>query len=130
MITKITDKFIENSEQVKQKLREGSNSYSYVELVKLVLETVKNEDAYRTFDTDRIHQIDDGEYQGTLVFVIGATEYQPDDYWYVKVGYGSCSGCDTLAAINSYGEGRPTEQQVQDYYTLCLHIAQGLRQME
>ena len=130
MITKITDKFIENSEQVKQKLREGSNSYSYVELVKLVLETVKNEDAYRTFDTDRIHQIDDGEYQGTLVYVIGAKGYQPNDYWYVKVGYGSCSGCDTLESIRSYQYDQPpTEEQIKDYYTLALHIVQGLHKM-
>jgi hypothetical protein len=47
-------------------------------------------------DPARITEIDDGSYQGILVYVIGAVGYQPDTYWYVKVGYGSCSGCDTL----------------------------------
>ena len=25
--------------------------------------------------------------------------YQPSDYWYVRVSYGSCCGCDTLQSI-------------------------------
>lgn len=67
--------------------------------------------------------------QGALVYVIGATGYQPDKYWYVKVGYGSCSGCDTLEAIREYQDGKPTERQVNKYMTLALHIVQGLRLM-
>ena len=37
---------------------------------------------------ERIHRIDDGDYQGTLVFVIGGKGYQLSTYWYVKVSYG------------------------------------------
>lgn len=59
---------------------------------------------------ERIHQIDDGDYQGTLIFVIGAGGYQPSRYWYVKVGYGSCSGCDTLQAIRGYEDDAPTKE--------------------
>ena len=80
---------------------------------------------------ERIHKIDDGDYQGTLLFVIAAKGYQPSKYWAVSVGYGSCSGCDTLEGIKSdgdYGES-PNKQQIADYMTLALHIVQGLKQI-
>lgn len=70
-------------------------------------------------DYDRVHCIDEGDYQGTLLFVIAAAGYQPDDFWTVKVYYGSCSGCDTFEAC----EG------VHDYMTLALHIVQGLKEV-
>ena len=81
-------------------------------------------------DLERIHRIDDGDYQGTLVFVIGGKGYQLSTYWYVKVSYGSCSGCDTLEAIREYGGDLPKPQQVEDYMKLALHIVQGLNKME
>jgi hypothetical protein len=90
-------------------------------------------DRYGEPDPTRIHQIDDGDYQGTLLFVIAASGYQPSDYWYVKVGYGSCSGCDTLQAIDGYGgysDEAPSKDQVDDYMTLALHIIQGLKSMQ
>lgn len=80
-------------------------------------------------DPARIYQIDDGGYEGTLVFVIGAGGYKPSRYWYVKVGYGSCSVCDTLQAIRGYEGDAPTKEQVDAYMTLALHIVQGLREM-
>jgi hypothetical protein len=80
-------------------------------------------------DPKRIHEIDDGDYQGTHVYVIGAQGYQPSRYWYVKVSYGSCSGCDTLQAISEYSSDPPNSKQVSEYMTLALHIVQGLREM-
>lgn len=50
-------------------------------------------------DPERIHVIDDGDYQGTRVYVIGACGYQPSSYWSYLCYYGSCSGCDTFQAI-------------------------------
>ena len=35
----------------------------------------------------------------------------------MKVGYGSCSGCDTLEGIRYYNDDKPTEEQVRDYAT-------------
>ena len=103
----------------------------YKEIVKLVVEHILyDEDVYSSPDVDRVHSIDDGHYQGTLVFVIGASGYQPDDYWYVKISYGSCSGCDTLQRIQGYSDDAPSDAQVRDYMTLALHIVQGLRKME
>ena len=101
---------------------------SYMEVVKAVVQVISNGD-YGTPDPNRIHEIDDGDYQGTLVYVIAETGYQPSTYWYVKVAYGSCSGCDTLQAICGYDNGAPSSAQVSDYMTLALHVVQGLKRM-
>src|SRR5690606_41690756 len=100
----------------------------YRAVVKAVCQVITPDD-YGDIDPERIHEIDDGDYQGTLVYVIAATGYQPDDYWYVRVGYGSCSGCDTLEAIKEYSDEPPTDDQVAQYMPLALHIVQGLRKM-
>lgn len=117
----------------KEKLREqfaAKAPESYTEIVKAVVGVIGGDDEYDAPDVNRVHQIDDGDYQGTLVYVIGAGGYQPNDYWYVKVGYGSCSGCDTLQGIHGYSDEKPTESQVEEYMTLALHIVQGLRAMQ
>jgi hypothetical protein len=80
-------------------------------------------------DPERIHEINDGDYQGTLVYVIGAKGYQPSTYWFVRVGYGSCSGCDTLEAIRGYRDDKPDKDQVDQYMKLALDVVQGLRRM-
>lgn len=102
---------------------------NYKAIVEAVMAVLNNGEHYGAPDPKRIHELDDGDYQGTLVYVIAATGYQPSDYWYVKVGYGSCSGCDTLEGIRSYSDDKPTEDQVRDYMTLALHIVQGLKKM-
>lgn len=98
----------------------------YKELVTNVI-TFLSDDKYDSIDPERVHEIDDGDYQGTLLYVIGAKGYQPSTYWSVAVSYGSCSGCDTLQAITDFGDDPPDEQQVKDYMTLALHIVQGLK---
>lgn len=105
---------------------------SYKEIVDAVISILnkKNDEDYVKPDPKRIHEIDDGGYQGTLVYVIGSTGYQPSDYWYVKVEYGSCSGSDTLKRIRGYSNDKPTEDQVRDYMTLALHIVQKLKKMD
>ena len=105
----------------------------YIDLVKmLVVMLNKHTDKYLGQpDPERIHTIDDGDYQGTLVYVIAETGYQPDEYWYVKIDYGSCSVCDTLQGVrDSYLTDKPTDKEVGKYMTLCLHILQNLKRME
>ena len=129
-------KFAERWESRKETLRamiakEPPDSYGT--LVRQVVEILQEEEytyGDESPDPERVHTIDDGDYQGTLLFVIGAKGYQPEHYWYVRVGYGSCSGCDTLKGISGYGDDPPDEQQVKDYMTLALHIVQGLKVME
>lgn len=107
---------------------------SYETLVKLIFQFVINaeiteECGMTAYDINRIHVIDDGDCQGTQLFIIPKDVYQPspDDYVITTVFYGSCSGCDTLLNINCYEEGIPSEQQVKDYMTLCLHLVQNMK---
>lgn len=128
MIQEFVDRFFENKGQL-EKFFSEKHPEDYTEIVREVVKTVCGDDHPR-MDENRIHVIDDGDYQGTLVYVIGASGYQPYNYWYVKVYYGSCSGCDTLQSINSYSDEPPDEGQVKDYMTLALHIVQGLCKMD
>lgn len=131
MITKFIAKFTENQSFV---INHYSTKHpnSYEDIIKVMIEAIRNDewDDDESLDPERIHVIDDGHYQGTLIFVIACKGYQPSNYWYTKVDYGSCSGCDTLEAITSYDNGTPTEQQCKDYTTLTLHILQNLKAME
>ncbi len=129
MIQKFVDRFMANEQDVRARLAK-QHWGDYEDIVRIVVETVADPDDYDRPDPERIHVINDGSYQGTLVYVIGASGYQPDAYWYVKVGYGSCSGCDTLEAISCYSDDPPTSEQANDYWTLALHIVQGLAAMQ
>jgi len=123
MIQEFVDRFMEKKDEIKIVFAE-KHPKQYKDVVRTVVAALGG-----SIDPDRIHQIDDGDYQGVLVFVIAATGYQPNDYWYVKISYGSCSGCDTLQNITRYSDEKPTENQIVEYMTLALHIVQGLKKM-
>lgn len=127
MIQEFVDAFMAGQPQLRKRLAE-KHPDTYLEIVKAVIALIPQE--HGNPNADQIHVIDDGAYQGTLLYVIPEIGYQPDDYWYVKVGYGSCSGCDTLEGIRSYTDDPPTEKQVNDYLTLALHVVQGLTPMQ
>lgn len=124
-------KFVERWEAGKAKLQEQYRSSfpeGYGAIVKDVVEILHDEDDYgRCPDPERIHRIDDGDYQGTLLFVIGATGYQPSTYWAVAISYGSCSGCDTFEAIRRNYDGPQSDETIADLMALALHIVQGLK---
>lgn len=132
MIQKFVDRFMEAKPAIRAQFAAKAPG-AYKDIVEAVVRAIHREadhttDAYSP-DPERIHEINDGDYQGTLLFVIASDGYQPDDYWFVKVSYGSCSGCDTLEHIHSdgdYGEP-PNEAQLDQYMTLALHVVQGLK---
>lgn len=101
--------------------------FTYAEIVKVVIKAVH--DGYGTPDPEHIHEIDDGDYQGTLLYIIPDDCYQPWNYWYVKIDYGSCSGCDTLQAILEGDYGNTVNEKVDALFTLALHIVQGLKKI-
>ena len=79
------------------------------------------------YDTERIHEINDGDYQGSLLYVIPEQTYQPSCYNYVLTyaEYGSCGLCDELEGIwdNNYMSGN-REETAESLLTLCLHLLQ------
>lgn len=86
-------------EEVKDKCE-----FCYLTIVSLLVEHVINKVSDNCFeywaDEDHIHVIDDGDFQGSLIFAIPKRTYQPSPYEYIfaYTYYGSCSGCDALEA--------------------------------
>lgn len=102
---------------------------TYEKIVKILFDKVINQEEtkYYKFATNNITVIDDGDYQGTQIFVIPLDTYQPEinDYVVTNTYYGSCSGCDTLQAISEYDyDEKPDENQIKDYMELALHLLQ------
>ena len=109
---------------------------SYLDLVKLVVNAIKGDESGPAgipyLDPERIHEIDDGDYSGTALYLIGEAEYKPESYWIVSVAYGSCTVCDTLKRIQNYSDDddTPIEESVKQLFQLALHIVQGLRKLD
>jgi hypothetical protein len=99
----------------------------YQQVMEGLLKVLFPKKEYGEPDHTRVHTIDDGHYQGTLLFIIAESGYQPSTYWSAVVSYGSCSGCDTLCAIRD-GSDDP-ETQSKDYATLALHLLQSMKQI-
>jgi hypothetical protein len=129
MIKYCKEKWDKNKKKLEDVLREDTalNSCDYDYLVKLVVENILNDetnDYGDTWDSKNITTVDNGDYQGTQLFLIPLKTYQPSEYEYLMtyVGYGSCSGCDTLQAIQCWYDKKPTEEQVKDFMNLCKDL--------
>lgn len=100
---------------------------TYKKLVNILFEIVINPEQmdYEEYDLNNICEIDDGNFQGTLIFIIHKDTYSPclEEYVYTSVGYGSCSGCDTLLGIIRWNE-EVTEKMVDELMDLELHLLQ------
>ncbi len=104
---------------------------SYGDIVKDVVQLVTSEGKYGDYnlDPERITLIDHGDYQGTELFIIPEKGYQPSRFWFVKVGYGSCSGCDTLQSIQGWSD-QISQQELDGTMTLALHILQAIKPLD
>lgn len=84
--------------------------FDYLRIVSLLVEHVINKVSDNCFkycaDENRIHVIDDGHWQGSLIFAIPKQSYQPSPYEYIfaYAYYGSCSECDALDGALSSGD--------------------------
>jgi len=131
MIKDFVDAWNERSHTLKRKFEIG-HPYRYKTIVEWVVQMLNPDDEYGLPDRERIVEIDQGDYQGTLVYLIPEKYYQPKEYWYVRVSYGSCSVCDTMEHIRELNteSDTPTEEQVKQYMTLALHIVQRIKKMD
>jgi len=68
-------------------------------------------------------------YQGVSVYVLRTSEGD-DPEWYVRVGYGTCSHCDTLDSIEYGDTPESREASIDQCMTLALHIVQNIREFE
>lgn len=87
MLKYCRDKWYENKDKLEKALREANNlnECEYKELVVMVVKHILNpgEDDYNTYDSKNITVIDNGDYQGTQLFIIPMDTYQPDEYEYI-----------------------------------------------
>ena len=133
MMKIVATKWGENSEKLRKALSEndGLNNCNYLDLVKLSFDIILNDGSLSTarLDLDKITKVDDGDYQGTLLFLIPFDTYQPTEYEYLMtyINYGSCSVCDVLQSIQDcIGDHKKlTKEQVDDFMTLCKGILQN-----
>ena len=94
----------------------------YKDLVKLTVMFILNDE--NEWDANKIKEIDDGDYQGTLLYLIPEDTYQPDssEYLMTFVEYGSCSGCDTLQRIQCFLDTRSRDESIDDLMNLCKDL--------
>lgn len=129
----------ESKKHIAREIFSSTHPENYKSLVTTVMRVLHDEDAWdgKTPSFNTIHEIDDGSYQGVLVYVIPCEDVSPYHYWYVMIDYGSCSGCDTLERIREDYEFSddqdnskiPNERQINDYMTLALHVVQRIKKM-
>jgi hypothetical protein len=134
MITELVKQWEENKHKIEEYFKTTKqNEYdSYEAIVKKVFEIcLPKASDYSGWDLDKMTVIDDGDYQGTQIFIIPTDTYQPsvEDYVMTDTYYGSCSGCDTLQAISNWDYDLPTDEQVEEYMTLALHLVQKIKRL-
>lgn len=139
MLKFCVDQWDKNKERLREDIETHMDYYnnaSYKDLVAKVVDLIFNEEdnfIYDNLDSSKITEIDNGDYQGTLLYLIPYETYQPSEYEYLMthVSYGSCSVCDTLQSIQMWGyyedeiEEKDKEKFVNEIMNLCLHLVQN-----
>ena len=134
MIIEFIDKFQEIKPRLLEQFSDREpDDYSdiFKQTIKMMFEESEDtEDTYscnsETPDFERITVIDNGDYQGTLLFVVASKSYQPSDYWATRVAYGSCSECDTFAAYSDYDN---PENSAPKMLTMALHMIESMKKI-
>lgn len=144
MIKFCIDQWDKNKSKLEDDIKNNFKTYGeydYKKLVGKVVEIVFNDEESEysgdEYDVENITEIDNGDYQGTLLYLIPVKTYQPSESQYLMthVSYGSCSGCDTLQSIQSdmyfvdEGDAKALDEgkkeAVKEYMQLCLHLIQN-----
>ena len=132
MIRLVKEGWYKNEAKLEEKIKNMSweGIVDYKTLVILSVDTILNDPELSDYnwDTENITEIDNGAYQGTLLYIIPRDTYQPSEYDYLMtcVGYGSCSGCDSLEAIRNYEGGPVTQSEALQLKGLCRDILTSL----
>ena len=123
MLKYCINKWDENYGKLKKAIQELDGYISYTELMRLVVKHIFGDE----WDEKEITVIDNGDYQGTIIFAFHKKTYQPyaSQYLMTYISYGSCSLCDALEA--AFFENESEEETVLDLMNICLHLIQNMR---
>ena len=106
--------------------RTDVHQLEYVDLVHLTFQTIFNgDDREVKLNLKEMTEIDNGDYQGTMLYLIPFKTYQPAEYEYLMtyVWYGSCSGCDALQAAKFWCDDGPlTGKELKAVMAICKDI--------
>lgn len=132
MIAWILQQWEKNKNHLREYLKcHNQNDYSYEKLVEILIRECINFGA-QGYDllSEEFTCLDHGEYQGTQIYILHRDTYQPsiEDYYVFDNYYGSCSYCDTLLGIQYLDDSEyPTEEQLDEYMILYLHMIQRIK---
>ena len=118
------EKWDKNKDKLEAALRKTDISrVEYRDLLVLTVDHILNDGGYNEprWNTEKITEIDDGNYQGTLLYLIPEDTYQPSEgkYLMTYIGYGSCSCCDLLQSIRPYSDEETTDDDIAEFMALC-----------
>jgi hypothetical protein len=133
MIIEFINQWEENKNLLKKSF-EDNEPEDYEDIYKRLFRIVvtKTNTFYEDWNWDRYRCIDDGDYQGNMIFILCSDIYQPsiDDYIFTNVSYGSCSGCDTFQGIKYDYDETEKEEKIKQYMLLALHMIQETKQFK
>lgn len=100
----------------------------YTDIVKGIFEVVINPSIqrdYDKYDIEKMTVVDDGDYQGTQIYLIPKDTYQPNDTEYIVTSnyYGSCGGCDALM----HCQWLEREEMIDGIMTIALHLVERMK---
>lgn len=136
MIKFFIEKWNKNNHLLEKYIKDNPDAMmdlSYKGLVSLVVESIINANSEREIlnsNMNSITEVDNGDYQGTLLYLIPFETYQPsyDEYIITFCSYGSCSACDTLEGVKSdYSDSKNIDTFTKDFMTMSLHIIQNMQ---
>ena len=132
MIKHYVKQWEENKEKLESVLKTIPVPSSYKQLVELIFEHVlkyADEDIGYGYkhNPDEMTIIDNGDYQGTQIFIAFLDTCQPsvEEYIMTSVCYSNCNECDALQSIRYSSD----EDRVNYLMTLSLHIVQKMKWM-
>ena len=125
MTNELNTAWAKNNKLIRQGIAERMEKRAYCDLLvdyDFLIENLLDNSGMSWGD---IYTIDDGDCQGTLLYVFAEKVYQPSSrhYYWTEVEYGSCSHCDTLeqALEEEY------EEALDMYMSITLHMLQKIK---
>ena len=118
------EKWDKNKDKLEAALRKTDISrVEYRDLLVLTVKHILDDGDYPAYewDVDRITEINDGSYSGTLLYLIPMDTCEPAEYDYLMtyIGYGSCSCCDLLQSIQPDSDEETTDEDIDEFMALC-----------